>query len=215
MDSNYLIILFKNKSRYKIIKKYQTYKKCLDYFNFLTNKSNEVIFDVQTENGRDVKYELGLLKRDKKEILKLFKTDDLGRNISIELNDPDFSLMRIEPYRLDEKIYDINKKQKISVTKLIESNLKSNELKLISKLNNKIIIQEDDKFSLYSTKSSYDAIRLLNSLQEYMINNNKKNCLIVMDTSSEQKKYLYQVLSELGYDKKMLYRNSTTHLKDK
>jgi hypothetical protein len=67
---------------------------------------------------------------------------------------------------------------------------------------------------LFSLKSVYDAERFLNNLEKYMISNNKKNCLIVKDDSSPQKKYLYEVLSNLGYDKNMLYRKSTTHLKD-
>jgi hypothetical protein len=48
-----------------------------------------------------------------------------------------------------------------------------------------------------------------------MISKNQKNCLIVRDSSTEQKKYLYEVLSNVGFDKKMLYRKTTTHLKDK
>ena len=38
--------------------------------------------------------------------------------------------------------------------------------------------------------------------------------MIVRDTDISQKKYLYEVLVNQGFDKKMLYRTSTTHLKD-
>jgi len=39
--------------------------------------------------------------------------------------------------------------------------------------------------------------------------------MVVFDVSSAQKKYLYGILSDMGFDKKMLYRKSTTHPKGK
>ena len=42
-----------------------------------------------------------------------------------------------------------------------------------------------------------------------MVDNNKKNCLIVKDTSTVQRKYLYNLLVENGYDKKYF---DTIHL---
>ena len=101
------------------------------------------------------------------------------------------------------------------MNQLIKKYITDSSLKLVSKLNNKIIIQDDDKFNVFATKSIYDAERFLNNLETYMISNNRRNCLIVKDSSIEQKKYLYEVLTNEGLDKKMLYRSSTTHLKDK
>ena len=43
-----------------------------------------------------------------------------------------------------------------------------------------------------------------------MIDNGRMDCLIVSETSKAQKKYLYEILSEMGIDKKLLYRTSTT-----
>jgi hypothetical protein len=215
MEAKYLIVLFKNKVRYKIIKKYQKYNNAINFFNQKLKENNSVIFNVATENGKDVKYEIAILEYKNKNKPTLFKVDEYGRNISIELENEEFSITNIEDYKIPEEIYDVKNQNKISIKKLLDSKLKTDNLKLISKLNNKIIIQNDDDYSLYSLKSIYDADRFLNSLQDYLITNNKKNCLIVKDTSSQQKKYLYEVLSNLGYNKKMLYRTSTTHLKDK
>ena len=122
---------------------------------------------------------------------------------------------KIEKYKIPEKVYHITKKEKISSELLISKYLKGDSLKVVSKLNNKIIIQDDDTYNLFSLKSVYDAERFLINLEKYMIENHKTNCLIVKDSSIQQKKYLYEVLSNLGYNKDMLYRTSTTHLKDK
>ena len=116
---------------------------------------------------------------------------------------------------MPEKIQNVKTKEREDVNSIIKKYISDSSLKLVSKLNNKIIIQDDDKFSLFSSKSEYDAERFLLNLESHMISKNRKNCLIVRDSSPEQKKYLYEVLSNVGFDKKMLYRKTTTHLKDK
>jgi hypothetical protein len=213
--ADYIIVLFKNKERYKIIKNYKTYKKSLDFFNKEIQKSNDVVFNIQTENGKTVKYEIGLLEKNSKKLTPIYKIDELGRNIPIELNDPEYSILKIEDYKFDEKIFDLNKKKRVDSSKFIKLITQGNELKLISKLNNKIIVQIDENFSLYSLKSSSDSERFLDALERHIINLNKRNCLIVKDSSREQRKYMYDILSNLGYNKGMLYRKSTTHSKDK
>jgi hypothetical protein len=215
MNNNYTIILFKNKERYKIIKNYKTYKNALPFFNSKVKESNEVVFDVQTENGRDVNYEIALIEKTSEKLFPIYRTDEMGRNIPVQLNDPNYAILKIEKYNIPEKVFHISKKQKISSEKLINTYLKGDSLKLVSKLNNKIIIQDEDIYNLFSLKSIYDADRFLINLEKYMMSNNKSNCLIVKDSSREQKKYLYEILTNLGYNKSMLYRTSTTHLKDK
>ena len=215
MNNNYIIILFKNKERYKIIKKYKTYKNALPFFNSKVKESNDVVFDVQTENGRDVNYEIALLERTSEKLFPIYRTDEMGRNIPVEINDPNYKILKIEKYNIPEKVFHITKKVKISSEKLIHNYLRGDSLKLVSKLNNKIIIQDEDIYNLFSLKSTYDADRFLINLEKHMITNSKSNCLIVRDSSREQKKYLYEILTNLGYNKSMLYRTSTTHLKDK
>jgi len=215
MNNNYIIILFKNKERYKIIKKYNTYKNALQLFNSKVSESNSIVFDVQTENGNDVNYEIALLEKTSEKLFPIYRTDEMGRNTPVELNDPNYNIIKIEKYNIPEKVYHITKKEKISSEILISKYLKGDSLKVVSKLNNKIIIQDDDKYNLFSLKSIYDAERFLINMEKYMMDNNKTNCLIVKDSSSPQKKYLYEVLSKLGYSKDMLYRTSTTHLKEK
>jgi hypothetical protein len=213
MNNNYTIILFKNKERYKIIKNYKTYKNALPFFNSKVKESNEVVFDVQTENGRDVNYEIALIEKTSEKLFPIYRTDEMGRNIPVQLNDPNYAILKIEKYNIPEKVFHISKKQKISSEKLINTYLKGDSLKLVSKLNNKIIIQDENIYNLFSLKSIYDADRFLINLEKYMISNNKSNCLIVKDSSREQKKYLYEILENYGFSKQYLYRSSTTHPK--
>ena len=78
-------------------------------------------------------------------------------------------------------------------------------------LNNKVIIQNDNDFKIFSLKTEEESNRFLDFLTLYFINIKKKDCLIVKDNSSAQKKYLLNLLSENGFDKKVFYRKSTTH----
>lgn len=83
---------------------------------------------------------------------------------------------------------------------------------MISKINNKIVVQNDLDINLFSCKTDEESERFLTNLQSV---SEFKNFMVVFDVSSAQKKYLYGILSEMGFDKKMLYRKSTTHPKGK
>ena len=62
MKDNYLIVLFKNEKRRKIIKRYATEKTAIDSFNRFI-KENDVLFDKIIENATPVNYEIGLLSK--------------------------------------------------------------------------------------------------------------------------------------------------------
>lgn len=214
MESNFLIVIFKNKQQYKIMKKYQKIINAEHKFNSLISESNDVFFEIKTENGRSVKYELAILEKKKPNSESVYITDSLGRNIRVELDDAEYNILKIVPYKFPEKLTNIDTKERLDASIFVKKYFKGPELKLISKLNNKIIFQENESISLFSLKSSDDAERFLESLTSYLHQSKYKNCLIVKDTDVAQKKYLYDMLSSKGYNKKMLYRVSTTHLKD-
>ena len=51
MEYNYQIVLFKNKVKKKIINKFKTHKKAVEFYNDLLKENDEVIFDKEFENG--------------------------------------------------------------------------------------------------------------------------------------------------------------------
>jgi predicted transport protein len=60
---NYLIVLFKNKVRYKILKKYITFKKAKNYFDVLKKENQEIIFDKLIVDGQETTFEIGLVEK--------------------------------------------------------------------------------------------------------------------------------------------------------
>ena len=124
--------------------------------------------------------------------------------------DDDYKIIELTPYNVPESIYDVTNKTKIFFEEFIKKYLSKKSLKLISRLNNKVVVQDDDRLNLFSFKNESESNRFLNSLNFYMIDNGRMDCLIVSETSKAQKKYLYEILSEMCIDKKLLYRTSTT-----
>lgn len=211
MVPKYYVVLFKNRARKKIIKKFSNFKNAEKFYNELTKQNTEVIFEKRIENGKECEYEVALLQNKSNEFFDVYKTDDLGRNIRVVLETPEYDLLKIANYRMEETLFDIKKNKKVSVTSFIKTYLKSDGLKMISTLNNKIIVQADETFNIFSLKSPEEAKRFIDSLSQYFYSIKRKDCMFVTDESSAQKKYLIKILSEWGIDKKILYRQYTTH----
>jgi hypothetical protein len=210
MDYNFLVLLFKNKTKQKIINKYRTKKRALELYNKLIEESNNVVFDTGYENGIRCEYEIALVHKGKSD-RPLFVTDFMGRNIKIETDDDSHTIIKIEPYKKEELIHDYKTKERIPFGVWEKRFLGQSGLKMISKLNNKIVFQLDDKIRLFALKNDDDAKRFLEILEDRLIKLKRTDCLIVRDISTIHRKYLYEQLVEEGYPKSYLFRHSTTH----
>ena len=208
---NYQVVLFKNKVAKKILKEFVTLKKAKEFYNKQLKVSGEVIYDVNYENGKPSKFELAIIENSSIQLVPVYLTDEIGRNVKVKLDSSGMTLMEITNFKKEEKIYDLSLKKKITVKEMIHRYLRGEGLKMVSGLNNKVIIQNDEKCNLFSLKNLNEVSRFLEILTSYFLQMNKKDCLVVKDISSAQKKYLLKILSELGYDKSMLYRKTTTH----
>ena len=209
--SNFVVVLFKNNKRKRILKKFITFDKANKFYENLIEKSNDIIFDVSYENGKHCKFDLGLIQMGMKNDSPIYILDELGRNVKISLESDSMKLLEIKKYKKEEKIFDIQTGTKISVNELIKKYLKTDTLKLVSVLNNKIIIQLDEKISIFSTKTESDSFRFIDSLSNYFLKIKRFDCMFVKDVSSAQRKYLFELLNNFGIDKRKLYRKSTTH----
>lgn len=208
---NYLIVLFKNKVKKKIINKFKTHNKANEFYKKLLKNSEKVIFPIGYENGIKSTYELALLERKNGPYNSLFTKDEFGRQVKIELDDSDFKIININPYYIEEEFVEYSTGKKINTSYFIKNYLSGDGFKLVSKLNNKIIVQIDDEFNLFTLKSIDDSDRFTDILTEKFKQQGKIDCLIVKDYSTSQRKYLYDVLIEQGFSKTYLQRHSTTH----
>jgi len=207
---NYLVVLFKNKERKKIINKFLTLEKAKQFYDKKITENDKIYFDKKIENATPCNFELCILEKKNDNFDLLYVRDDLGRQVKVTLDDPIYKIIKISNYKIEEKLYDITDNKKITLSQFYKKYILKKGIILISRLNNKIVLQEEEKIFLFSLKDENESFRFLNVLSELMINNSIKNCIIVSETSKQQKKYLYSLLENAGIDKKILYRNSTT-----
>ena len=207
---NYLVVLFKDKKKKKIINKFVTFSRAKQFYDKLMEESNNIIFNVEMENGVDCKYELGIVEMSSKQLVPVYMTDEFGRHSRVKLDSEDMTLFQISLFKKEEKIYDVSKKKKITINQLIKTYLKGDGLKLISSLNNKIVVQEDEKINLFTLKSESEASRFIDCLSSHFFKIKRGDCLFVKDHSSAQRKYLFDMLESYGVNKKILYRKFTT-----
>lgn len=208
---NYLVVLFKNKKKKRIIKKFITFSKAKTFFDKKMKESDDVIFDIKFESGKPCNYELGIVELTSKQLVPVYITDEMGRNVKVKLEDEGMTLFEIKQFKKEEKIFDLQKKKKIKTQELIKSYLKGDGVKMISSLNNKVIIQKDTDLWIFSLKNESESQRFIDSLTFHFFKIKRGDCILVKDISSAQKKYLFDLIQERGYDKKIFYRKFTTY----
>lgn len=207
----YLIVLFKNKEKKKIINKFKTYERAKIFYDDLIKK-NDVFFETKVLNGEYCFFEIGLIGFGSDKKNKFLIKDNLGRNMNAEI-DEQYNIIDIKEFKIEDSFFDLSKNTKITFSTFSKMYLKSKSLKLLSKLNNKVVLQDDGETYLFSFKSESESSRFLSILSEHSIKSERGDLLIIPDCSKEQKKYLYKLLESKGFDKSVLYRRFTTYSK--
>ena len=156
--------MFKNKKKRRIIKGYTTESNAKRKYEDLL-KNNNVLFPVEFENAEYCIHELGLLTTQRDFQLPLFLTDDYGRNEKVYVEgESHYTFLDVKPYPIEEKIYDWQTDDKITLEEMIKTYCPIKEMKSISTLHNKVIIQIDEYFKLFSLNKSDDAERCLQTM---------------------------------------------------
>ena len=156
---------------------------------------------------------MGLLSKNSSFQKSLFLTDDLGRNNPINLDDPEYVFLDIQKYKMEETIFDWQSQSKITMNQIIENYCVSKDLKNIFTLHNKLCIQIEEVVHVFSLKNKEESDRLLDVLQKYFLVYSRLDAIFVRDVSNAQRKWLYKVMEDKGFDKKRLYRTKTTFSK--
>jgi hypothetical protein len=208
---NYFIVLFKDKKKKRIINKFITKKKAIIAYNKLMKKSDEVFFEKRIQNAKECTFELGLISSIRELDTPTYLKDELGRNQRVYIdNETNMFFVDIKPYRVEEKLFDIAQNKKITIKEFDKKYLSVTGLKIICILNHKIVLQNDTKFNLFSLKDEDEALRFLDSLTLYLGNTNNLSCMILKSRSATQKKYLYDLLINNGFEASVLYRQFTS-----
>ena len=169
-----------------------TSKKASEFYKNLLDENQDVIFDTKTQNGKPVNYELALLEKKGNQLFPIYTKDEYGRNVKLEFDNDEYNIIKISEYREPELIHDYQTKNKINVNTFLNKYLSKEGVKMVSKLNNKIIVQNQEDINLFVLKSDNDALRFIESLTERFVKLKRGDCMFVNDSSGPQKKYLYK-----------------------
>jgi len=139
--------------------------------------------------------------------------DDLGRNLTAILDNESYIFLDIRKYKIEEKIFDWQKQKRITYNQFIKDYFFDFNLKSVFTLNNKICVQVNEDVSVFSLKDDSESKRLLSVLEDTFIEQSRNDCIFVSDVSSAQRKWIYNIMSSKGFNKKRLYRTKTTFSK--
>ena len=106
-------------------------------------------------------------------------------------------------------LFNNKRKKKILFSSNLFNYLPKVEMSQLFSLNNKIVIQKEDEFSLFSLKTVSESQRFMECMSSYFRMEGIANCLLVTDFSTVQRKQLYNILENKGFKKSLLYKHYT------
>ncbi len=210
INYKYFIYLFCNKKKKRLIHKSAKRETVMEiWYELRTQKKPRY---VKTNSGKQrtpQNYELVLIYPNNRwATTKTYIKDELGRNLEAKITENSKQRIKeIIPYWEEEYIYDFETKKRIRYHEFLEIFLPVNEISQIFKLNNKIVLQIEDKFRMFGNKNLSDADRLFDLIKEDLINKKKGNFIFVRDITTHQRKLLYELLEAKGYKRTELFRH--------
>ena len=207
-DTKYQIVIFNNKSKKRVIAASNIYNNIIKKYNKITTKSN-IIFSTKYNKKKECLFEIALVCIGKCKSKVLHRRDELGRLIEITTKNKKYHILKIQDFDLEEKIYDHQQKKRIYFEELFGKYLSSTNIIQMYSLNNKIIIQNMEEFSLFSLKNVGEARRFIEVVQGYFVQIHKYNCLFSKDLSTPQRKEIYNLLESKGFERSLLYKHYT------
>ncbi len=106
MFDEFNIVIFKNKRKKKVIKKYKSLDKAIEFFDRLIRENNNIVFEKLLENGTSCDHNLLIIGQYKPDG-EFFIKDKFGKNVKIFSENNDFSIYKISNYKIEEKIEDL------------------------------------------------------------------------------------------------------------
>ena len=205
--NKYKIVLFKNGERNKVFFSSNSKKSILKKYTKLIDEKKPK-FVTEYISRKKVMFELAIITTELSENT-LYVKDTVGRTREVTMGDSDYTFIKMLPYWKEEGIYDHTLSKKVSFKELMSLYLVDKSFKQVFTLNNKVIIQKDELFNVFSLKTVSDALRLLTVIELEFVNDGRYDCLFVIDTNTIQRKQLYNLLEDAGYNRGFLRKQFT------
>ena len=144
------IVIFKNNKKKKKLKSFVRENLALTFFNKLVKESDDILFRKKFDSGHECRYNIAIIT-EKFVGENIYYIDEYGRNkvIDSKIDDNNY-IYKISPYYYEELIFDVKNDVRITLSELFKKYLNEDKIYMISKLNNKFIIQFDEVYNLFS-----------------------------------------------------------------
>ena len=206
----YFIILYLNGKKKKVLHKSARRTTIMDYWGeFKTQRKPPYCAEIRGRKRTKVEYELFLIypRTRWNTTDKAYKKDELGRNIEISLNHPDFRVKEILPWWEEEKVYDFQVKEHIRFHEMMDKIIRIEDICQVFTLNNKLFVQIENDVTVYGNKNLHDTTRLFELVKEEINKKKRRNFLFVKDVTTYQRKMLYDFLITKGFSRRELFRH--------
>lgn len=211
----YQIVLTENRKKVKVLHEYSR-----EYdvnYRFEKLKSQEAFFPktkvYKDKKLVDVNYEILLLKKREEGDQNRIVKNELGKFVEETTNDPDWVIMDVGPYLIEENFSVSGANRKLTAKEIIEyivtSKAQKKNPKQILMLNNKIVIEGLELY-LVTCKDIEETIRLYNKIRVYCFDKGITDIIFFGSIPKENRKTWYKKIHErtgIGYNR--LYRSNS------
>jgi len=208
MKWKYMIILFTNKKKEKIMYKCMQRTTVYEYWReFRTQRKPRFIKQQGSRRREEKLYELALVFPNNRWATATYVKDSLGRNQEAIIENDKYRIKEIIPYWREELIYDFQQKKRIRYHEVLEQFMPVTEIGQVFSLNKNLFLQVDDEIKMFSNKNLNDSDRLFELIKEDLLAKKKTNFIFVKDVTTYQRKQLYNLLESKGINRRMLFKH--------
>lgn len=208
MKWKYMIILFTNKKKEKIVYKCMQRTTVYEYWReFRTQRKPRFVKQQGGRRREEKLYELALVFPNNRWATATYVKDSLGRNQEAIIDNNKYRIKEIIPYWREELVYDYQQKKRIRYHEVLEQLMSVTEIGQIFSLNKSLFLQVDDEIKMFSNKNLNDSERLFELIKEDLLIKKKTNFIFVKDITTYQRKQLYNLLESKGINRRMLFKH--------
>lgn len=210
LKHRYFIVLYLNGKKKKTLHKTVKRSTVMSYWlEYKTQRKPRYCAEIRGRKRTKLNFELFLIYPMTRWSVtdKAYKKDEMGRNISVSLENSDYRVKEILPWWEEERVFDFQIKKHIRYHEMLDKIMEIQDICQIFTLNNKLFVQVENDVRVFGNKNLHDTDRLFELVKEDIHLKKKKNFLFIKDVTTYQRKQLYDFLMSRGFSRKELFRH--------
>jgi len=201
------LVILKDGKFKRRLKSYSTLMGGKKYFDGLVEKSKRVLFPKLINASERAYYSIVLIEPSikKQQETTVSYRDDLGRNRVITL--PGYKIIYYSEYNMEEDIIFKNKETKVHANFIIKLLSNDNDFKQVFLIHNKLIIEVNQKYFIFTVKNVDESNRLLDVIRRECFATKVKNIFFFSDVADSLKSEIFDdIEKQIGVTRTYIYK---------